>query len=114
MSLPTIGSAYWLFGLPHLLRHEWRLSMTEHHAVTGKAPAARPQRISKREPIPFSLRETCSIRTAVEVSGIGRSKLYQMLADGRLKSRKIDKRRLIVVASLIALLRAPGTAEVAR
>jgi excisionase family DNA binding protein len=84
--------------------------MTEHHSVS-EAPGAR-QRISKRpstarpQSIPFNQRETCSVRMASEVTGIGRSKLYQMFDDGRIKSVKVDKRRLVVVSSLLDLLRA--------
>jgi hypothetical protein len=85
--------------------------MPEHHSVTGKRPTARPQRTSKRAraarlPLPFNQRETCSIRAASEASGLGRSKIYQMIAAGRLKTVKVDKRHLVVIASLLELLRA--------
>jgi len=41
------------------------------------------------EPEAVSIPETCRI------TGLGRSKIYEMIRDGRLPSIKIDKRRLV-------------------
>jgi hypothetical protein len=49
-------------------------------------------------------RITCTVRAALETSGLGRTKLYELMDDGRLESVKIDGRRLIVWASLEKLL----------
>jgi excisionase family DNA binding protein len=54
--------------------------------------------------VPFSERVTCTIAEACAATGLGRTKLYEALADGRLVSTKVDNRRLIVVASLIKML----------
>jgi excisionase family DNA binding protein len=54
--------------------------------------------------IPFGERASCTVAQAIEATGIGRTKIYEAIADGRLKSTKFDKRRLIVVASLLALV----------
>jgi excisionase family DNA binding protein len=51
--------------------------------------------------IPFQERLTCTIQEACEASGLGRTKLYEMLGDGRLESTKVDSRRLINVPSLL-------------
>jgi excisionase family DNA binding protein len=53
---------------------------------------------------PFSERVTCTISEACAASGLGRTKIYEILADGRLESTRIDRRRLILVASLLKLL----------
>lgn len=45
-----------------------------------------------------------SIREASYISGLSRSKLYRLMAAGVLDNRKIGKRRLIVRASLEALM----------
>jgi excisionase family DNA binding protein len=42
---------------------------------------------------------TATIPEFCRVSGNGRSKTYELLAEGRLKSIKIGKRRLIVIDS---------------
>lgn len=45
-----------------------------------------------------------SVNDAAWLIGISRAKLYQMIAAGRVKSTKIDKRTVITYASLEALL----------
>lgn len=50
--------------------------------------------------IPFSERITCSIPDASQASGLGRSKLYEAIADGSLETVTIGSRRLIVIRSL--------------
>jgi hypothetical protein len=57
-----------------------------------------------RPRIPFRERPTCTIDEAKRASGLGRSKLYELIGEGRLKSVKIDKRHLIQVPSLLRLL----------
>ena len=41
-------------------------------------------------------REGLSIAEACAAAGIGRTKLYEAIADGRLKARKLGKRTLIL------------------
>ena len=41
-------------------------------------------------------REGLSVAEACAVAGIGRTKLYQAIADGSLKARKLGKRTLIL------------------
>jgi predicted DNA-binding transcriptional regulator AlpA len=55
--------------------------------------------------IPFKERPTCIVAEACKASGLGRSKLYELMDEGRPHSVKLDKRRLIVVPSLLDLLR---------
>lgn len=50
------------------------------------------------EPLAYSIRDAC------RVSSLGRTRLYQLIADGRLEARKIGKRTLIPAASLRALI----------
>ena len=45
-------------------------------------------------------REGLSISEACAVAGIGRTKLYQAIADGHLKARKCGKRTLILRGDL--------------
>lgn len=45
-----------------------------------------------------------SIPEAASAISIGRSKVYALIAEGRLETRKIGKRTVIPAASLIALL----------
>jgi len=52
----------------------------------------------------FTNRITCTVAEACEASGLGRTKIYEAIADGRLVSTRVDKRRLIIVASLLKML----------
>jgi excisionase family DNA binding protein len=53
--------------------------------------------------IPFSQRIYCTINEAAEASGSGRSKIYEWIKAGRLRTVRIDSRTKIVVASLLEL-----------
>lgn len=47
-----------------------------------------------------------SVDEAARISGIGRTKLYNLLTSGAIKSRKVGTRRLVIVWSLRAYLEA--------
>lgn len=49
-------------------------------------------------------RESFSISEACRISGIGRTKVYEAISDGRLTARKFGKRTLILRADLRAFL----------
>jgi excisionase family DNA binding protein len=53
--------------------------------------------------IPFCERFFCSINEACEAIGFGRSKLYDLIKNGRIRTIRIDGRTKIVVASLLEL-----------
>jgi excisionase family DNA binding protein len=46
---------------------------------------------------------SCSIKDAVAATGLSRSTIYNLIADDRIATVKIGKRRLVQVASLKAL-----------
>jgi excisionase family DNA binding protein len=50
------------------------------------------------EPLAYSVSEAC------RVSSLGRTRLYQLIAEGRLEVCKIGKRTLIPASSLRALI----------
>ena len=54
--------------------------------------------------IPFAQRFTCTINEACEVTGLGRTKLYELIGDGHLATTTVGRRRLVVVRSLLSLL----------
>jgi excisionase family DNA binding protein len=49
-------------------------------------------------------REGLSVLEACRVAGIGRTKIYEAISDGRLKARKLGKRTLVLRADLQAFL----------
>lgn len=52
----------------------------------------------KLEPLAYSIADAC------RVSSIGKTRLYELINEGRLKTRKVGKRTLIPAASLRALI----------
>jgi excisionase family DNA binding protein len=54
--------------------------------------------------IPFAQRFTCTINEAREVTGLGRTKLYELIGDGHLATTTVGRRRLVVVRSLLSLI----------
>lgn len=54
--------------------------------------------IEQGAPLAYSVNEAC------RVSSIGRTRLYQLIGEGRLEVRKIGKRTLIPAASLRSLV----------
>jgi hypothetical protein len=47
---------------------------------------------------------TVTVATAKKVSGLGASKIWQLIKDGRLEKVRVDRRALITYRSLEALL----------
>lgn len=73
-------------------------------ASSQKGPAIR---LSERgDTIPFMQRPTCSIREACKAVGLGRTKLYELIAAGKIKTICVGRRRLIQIASLLRYLQA--------
>lgn len=70
---------------------------------TGSAvpDRAQPERSSI---IPFRERITCTIAEACQAVGLGRSKIYELIGEGRLRTMTIGRRRLVVVQSLLTLV----------
>jgi excisionase family DNA binding protein len=54
--------------------------------------------------LPFAQRLTCTVAEACEVTGLGRTKIYELIGDGRVTTTTIGRRRLVIVQSLLALV----------
>ena len=54
--------------------------------------------------LPFAQRLTCTIAEACEATGLGRTKFYELIGDGRVTTTTIGRRRLVIVQSLFALV----------
>jgi hypothetical protein len=51
--------------------------------------------------VPFRERIWCSVEDACDVSGLRRTKIFEMIAAGELTSRREGRRRLVSVASIL-------------
>ena len=67
----------------------------EHRAVADKPMPSR---------LPFAQRLTCTVAEACEATGLGRTKIYELIGDGRVTTTTVGRRRLIIVQSLAALV----------
>jgi hypothetical protein len=54
--------------------------------------------------IPFAQRLSCTIEEACQATGLGRTKLYEEMAAGRVQTTHIGRRRLVLVLSLLQLV----------
>jgi excisionase family DNA binding protein len=54
--------------------------------------------------IPFDQRPTCTVPEACQAIGLGRTKLYELIGRGKLRTTRIGRRRLVVVGSLLNLV----------
>jgi hypothetical protein len=53
--------------------------------------------------MPITDQVFCSVEEAKRITTLGRTKLYYLARDGVIESRKVGRRRLFVVASLMEL-----------
>ncbi len=51
--------------------------------------------------IPFAQRLSCTIAEACQVTGLGRTKLYELIAEGHLATTTIGRRRLVLAAACV-------------
>ncbi len=49
---------------------------------------------------------TVTVENALKVSGLGRTKLYQLINEGQIKTKTIGRRRLVLYSSLEELMQA--------
>jgi excisionase family DNA binding protein len=54
--------------------------------------------------IPFAQRLTCTIAQACEVTGLGRTTLYELIGEGRISTAAVGRRRLVLVQSQLSLI----------
>lgn len=59
---------------------------------------------SNLRPLPFAQRLTCTVAEACEATGLGRTKIYELIGDGRVTTTTVGRRRLVIVQSLLALV----------
>jgi len=54
--------------------------------------------------IPFRERISSTVEDACAAIGIGRTKLYELIASGQIRSSRVGGKRLIVVSSMLSLI----------
>lgn len=56
---------------------------------------------SPKNDVPFVQRPACTIREACQAAGLGRTKLYELIKSGTIKTTTVGRRRLVSVPSLL-------------
>lgn len=64
------------------------------------------QRLRTENSMNVASKITCSIREATELTGLGKTTLYSLMAEGKITSTRVGTKRLIHVDSLRRLLEA--------
>ncbi|WP_156436245.1 helix-turn-helix domain-containing protein [Bradyrhizobium pachyrhizi] len=59
--------------------------------------------------VPFAERLSCTVDEACVVTGLGRTKVYELIGSGQIITTTIGRRRLVIVRSLLALLDATNS-----
>ena len=76
-----------------------------HDNEAGRGPhAPGAQKPSDAATIPFAERLTCTIDEACQATGLGRTKLYELIGAGHVDTTTIGRRRLVLVRSLHSLI----------
>jgi len=76
----------------------------EEHAEAGlRTGSIRNSARATHNTIPFAERLTCTIAEACAATGLGRTKLYELIGEGRINTTTIGRRRLVLVCSLQSL-----------
>jgi excisionase family DNA binding protein len=70
----------------------------------GKSPLTASAETVEPKSVPFAQRLTCTIGEACEATGLGRTKLYELIGTGHLVTTTVGRRRLVIVYSLLSLL----------
>lgn len=85
------------------------MSNSQRSQVVGRNEESARQILTTTDaPIPFAERVTCTVADACKATGLGRTKLYELIGAGQLATTTIGRRRLVLVRSLRQLLRADG------
>lgn len=58
----------------------------------------------KSSTIPFRERPTCTVAEACDAVGLGKTKFYELMGMGAVKTISVGRRRLVLVPSLLGFL----------
>jgi len=81
-----------------------RRKRRENDEVEELQVALSAPEVVRSQTVPFVQKLTCTISEACEMTGLGRTKLYELIGDGHLATTTVGRRRLVVVRSLLSLL----------
>ena len=83
------------------MQHRRQLENCAQNDTSALAGVPKPTMAGE---IPFVQRLTCTIAQACEVTGLGRTTLYELIGEGRISTTAVGRRRLVLVQSLLSLI----------
>jgi excisionase family DNA binding protein len=78
-------------------------ALEEDGRRSSKSPLS-PTNEREGKLVPFRERLSCTVHEACMVTGLGRTKLYELIGSGQLITTTIGRRRLVIVRSLLELV----------
>ncbi len=81
-----------------------RIAMTHNRQPANGGPHMQLRTPASGAGIPFAERLTCTIAEACAATGLGRTKLYELIGNGRVGTAIVGRRRLVKVRSLRQLV----------
>jgi excisionase family DNA binding protein len=90
-------------GIPPAKAARYEAGLPRRTLMNAPDPQTASRKGAEKVNIPFADRITCNILEACEVTGLGRSKVYELISRGEIETRTVGRRRLVVVRSLLAL-----------
>lgn len=75
-----------------------------HDRKRSKSDPVIDEEEKNRRALPFAERLSCTVDEACAATGLGRTKLYELIGSGEVATTTVGSRRLVIVRSLIALL----------
>lgn len=90
-----------------LIRHDPDLESDVQNERGAASEKPMPSHLGRR--VPFAQRLTCTVAEACEVTGLGRTKIYELIGNGRITTTTVGRRRLVIVQSLLALVSVNAT-----
>jgi excisionase family DNA binding protein len=81
--------------------------MTDNPLEDGRKSSSNPGSSTNNrhdKMIPFRERLSCTVDEACAVTGLGRTKLYELIGSGQVRTTTIGRRRLVLVRSLLDLV----------
>jgi excisionase family DNA binding protein len=80
------------------------MSENQRQETNAQSPASTQADKRTIDTIPFAQRLSCTVAEACAATGLGRTKLYELIGAGSVATTLIGRRRLVSVKSLVLLI----------
>jgi excisionase family DNA binding protein len=101
----------------HFLKSECEMSESHRKETNTHSPAISKYGVAPTDKramdgIPFAQRLSCTVAEACAATGLGRTKLYELIGAGSVATTLIGRRRLVSVKSLLHLIAPEASTQI--